>query len=263
MMDNEGFSGVNIPAERLGKVLAYIEEKGSAKISELAGDQRVSESTIRRDLDLLVKEGRIQRTHGGAICFRHRSSYEPYPEKMQVRLEQKKRIGAYCASMIRDGDSLFLDSGTTTFQIGVNLTGKKNLTVFTYDLAIATLIGFDSSTKVVVTGGIKQEDYNVVVGSLTEDFISRIRFTYLFLSADAIDSEFGASNTDLPEASIKSKLVRSAQKVILAADSSKFDKVAMIKVCDLGDIHCLVTDSDLDALVGQKMEQSVRDLCIV
>ena len=255
---------VDIPAERLNKVLSYIEEHGNAKISELAADQHVSESTIRRDLDILVREGRIQRTHGGAIWIRHSSSYEHvYSEKMLIRMEQKKRIGMCCAEMIQDGDTLFLDSGTTTFQIAACLTRKKDLTIFTYDLAIATIIDFDPGTTVVVTGGVKREDYNVVVGSMTEDLISRIRFNTLFLSADAIDAEFGVSNTGLPEASIKSKLCRSAGRVILAADSSKYGKVAMVKVCDLAELDCIVTDGDLDPVLHSQFSRQVRDFRVV
>ena len=260
----EAVSGADIPAERLNKILAYIEERGSANINELAADQRVSESTIRRDLGILVNEGRVQRTHGGAIWIRHSSSYEHiYSEKMLFCIEQKKRIGVCCAEMIQDGDTLFLDSGTTTFQVGAALAAKKNLTVFTYDLAIATMIGFDASTKVVVTGGVKREDYNVVVGPIAEDFIGRIRFGTLFLSADAIDAEFGISNTDLPEASIKSKLCRSAKRVVLAADSSKYGKVAMIKVCGLDAVDCVVTDSGLDGELRSQMERYVEDFRVV
>ncbi len=257
-------AGIDIPAERLNKVVAYLEENGTAKISELAADQRVSESTIRRDLDILVREGRIQRTHGGAIWIRHSSSYEHvYSEKMLIRIEQKKRIGACCAELVQDGATLFLDSGPTAFQIGEAIARKKHVTVFTYDLGFATMIGVAPSTTVVVTGGVKREDYNVVVGSMTEDLISRIRFNTLFLSADAIDAEFGVSNTDLPEASIKSKLCRSAGRVVLAADSSKYGKVAMIKVCDLSDLDCVVTDSDLDPMLHDQMARQVKDLRIV
>lgn len=264
MADEMQNASLDFPAERLNKVVAYLEERGNAKISELAVDLRVSESTVRRDLDILVREGRIQRTHGGAIWIRHQSSYEHvYSEKMLIRMEQKKRIGACCAEMVRDGDTLFLDSGTTTFQIAQSIKKKKNLTVFTYDLAIATIVDFDPSTTVVVTGGVKREDYNVVVGGMTEDFISRIHFETLFLSADAIDAEFGISNTNLPEVSIKSKLCRSAERVVLAADSSKYGKLAMVKVCELADVDCIVTDSDLDPKLYDQMTGRVKDLRIV
>ena len=264
MSDYQENTGVDMPAERLNKVVAYLEERGNAKISDLAADLRVSESTIRRDLDILVREGRIQRTHGGAIWIRHSSSYEHvYSEKMLIRIDQKRRIGACCAQLVQDGDTLFLDSGTTTFQIAKAIAAKKNLTVFTYDLAIATMVSFDPSTTVVITGGVKREDYNVVVGSLAEDLISRIRVNLLFLSADAIDPEFGVSNTTLPEASIKSKLCASAGKVILAADSSKYGKVAMVKVCGLEQLDCIVTDSDLDPLLYSQMARSVKDFRIV
>ena len=125
------------------------------------------------------------------------------------------------------------------------------------------MIPFAPATTVIVTGGVKREDYNVVVGSMTEDFISRIHFNTLFLSADAIDPEFGVSNTDLPEASIKSKLCRCADRIVLAADSTKYGKVAMIKVCNLSELDCIVTDSDLDPDLHNKIARQVKEFYIV
>ncbi len=236
----------DIPAERINKVMSYVERYGNAKISELALAIGVSESTIRRDLDALVNSGKIERTHGGAILPRRSLSFEhPYKEKMRILPENKKRIGEFCAKMVQDGDTVFLDSGTTIFRIGENLTQKKNLTIFTYDLFIASMLCFDVSTQVIVTGGVKREGHNVLTGSVTEDFISRIRFNTLFLGADAIDEHFGISNTILPEASIKTKLCRAANKVVLAADSTKFGKTAVAKVCDLNEVDCIVTDTGL------------------
>lgn len=256
-------NNLDFPAERLKKLEALLEERGSAKISELAADLRVSESTIRRDLDTLVKFGRIERTHGGAIWIRHSSSYELYADKVLVNLEAKRRIGAACAEMIEDGDSLFLDSGTTTFQVAQALKSRKNLTVFTYDLAIATMVSFDPSTTVVVTGGVKREDYNVVSGTMAEDFISRIHFGTLFLSADAIDPEFGVSNTHLPEVFIKSRLCAAADRVVLAADSSKYGKVAMAKVCSFDQLAAIVCDSGLEPEMQRQLQGLVKDLRVV
>lgn len=257
-------TGVDIPAERLNKMISLLEERGNAKIGDLSAELHVSESTIRRDLDILVREGRVQRTHGGAIWIRHSASYEElYSEKMLVRMEEKRRIGACCAEMIADGDTLFLDSGTTTYQIAQHLKDRKNLTVFTYDLAIATLIDFDPSTTVVVTGGIKRQSYNVVVGSMTEEFIGRIRFGTLFLSADAIHPELGVSNSNLPEAFIKSKLCRSAGRVVLAADSAKFGRTAMVNICALHEVDCVVTDSGLDPELARQMTQKTDDFRLV
>ena len=251
---------VDIPAERLNKMISLLEERGTAKIGDLSAELHVSESTVRRDLDILVREGRVQRSHGGAIWIDHSPSYgELYSEKLLTCAEEKQRIGACCAEMIADGDSLFLDSGTTTFQIAQHLKDRKNLTVFTYDLAIATLVDFDPSTTVVVTGGIKRQAYNVVVGSMTEEFISRIRFGTLFLSADAVHPAQGVSNSNLPEAFIKSKLCRSAGRVVLAADSSKYGKTAMVNVCPLEEVDCAVTDSGLDPALREEMARKVKD----
>ncbi|MFV0414017.1 MAG: DeoR/GlpR family DNA-binding transcription regulator [Oscillospiraceae bacterium] len=131
------------------------------------------------------------------------------------------------------------------------LCASSSLTIFTYDLRSANDITFPSSTSLVLTGGTKREGFNVLIGSLTEDFISRLMVDKVFLSADAVDSQFGISNANLPEATAKSKLLRAGREVILLADHSKFSKQAVVQVCPLNSIHRIITDTGLP--------QEVRD----
>ena len=152
---------------RIHDVLQVVTREGTIAVKELADELGVSPMTVYRDVAALETSGLIQRSHGGATWIRHSSSYEHvYSEKMLIRGDEKKRIGAFCAEMVRDGDTLFLDSGTTTFQIAAGLRRKKDLTIFTYDLAIASTVEFAPSTTLVVTGGIKRENYNVLIGSV-------------------------------------------------------------------------------------------------
>lgn len=253
-----------IPAERLRRILLYIESNGSAQIKELASDQKVSEATIRRDLDELVKIGSIKRTHGGAILNNYGASFEHiYNDKLRIQFEEKVRIGVSAAGMVCDGDTIFLDSGTTTYQIAMNLAAKKNIIVVTYDLAIASSIKLHPTSTLMVTGGMKREGYNVLIGSVTENFIKGLRVDRTFLTADAIDVDFGISNANFYEVGIKKLLIEAASETIVVADRTKFGKKAVAKVCDLSEIDMIVTDIDLpQALLNALSQRGNKIKCV-
>lgn len=247
----------NIPAERIRGILEYIELKGSAQVRELAGIQNVSEATIRRDLMELEKSGNIRRTHGGAVMVSRSTSYERiYQEKISLYTEEKKRIGQAACNYVSDGDTLFLDSGTTVYQLARRLSIKKNLTVITYDLTIANTIELHPSSYMIVTGGIRRSSYNVLIGSVTENFIRQIRVDKVFLSADAVDPFFGVSNANFVEAEIKSLIVKAGKEVILLADQSKFGNTALAKVCELTDIQHIITDNGLSQPMANRIAES-------
>lgn len=248
-----------IPAERMKQILAFIEEKGSAQVRQLAKFQQVSEATIRRDLIELEKLGSIKRTHGGAVISGRSTSFERvYQEKMVMQAAEKKRIGREAAKYVGDGDTLFLDSGTTIYQLAQQLEDKKNLTVITNDLCIANTTVLHPSSDLIVTGGIRREYYNVLVGSITENFVRRLRVDKMFLSADAVDPEFGVSNANFIEAEIKTLMVNAGKEVILLADKTKFGKTALTRVCYLNEVNRIITDSGVPQAIVQKIaEQGV------
>lgn len=246
----------NIPAERLRSILEYIERKGSAQVRELARMQSVSEATVRRDLIELERSGSVQRTHGGAVIVSRGTSYERiYQEKVGLHAEEKNRIGQAAYNYVNDGDTLFLDSGTTVYRLAQRLAGKKNLTVITYDLSIAGTIELHPSSYMIVTGGIRRADYNVLVGSATENFIRRLRVDKVFLSADAVDPVFGVSNANFVEAEIKSLLVKAGKEIILLADQSKFGGTALTKVCELSKIQRIITGSGLQQSIAKRITE--------
>lgn len=235
-----------IPAGRQKQILDYIGSHGSAQIKELADYCGVSEATVRRDLDDLDAGGRIERTHGGAMCVESSTSFERiHQEKMKLMLEYKRRIAKLAASMVKEGDTIILDSGTTTFFVAQNLAGIKDLSVITYDLFIANEVKLHSTSSLIVTGGIRREGYNVLVGSEVENYIRNVRVNKVFLGADAIDLEFGVSNANLMEASIKRLLLSAGKKRILVSDHSKLGHTAMVKVCGLEEIDAVVMDSQI------------------
>ena len=244
-MENENLQ--DIPAARRVFILNYIQTHGSASIKELSILQNVSEATIRRDLDEMSQEGKLERTRGGAILLTEKStSYEhAYNEKAKLMIDEKKAIGKFAASYIEDGDTIFLDSGTTSLQVGLNLADKKNLTIITYDLFIATSVILDDSSTLIVTGGIRRNDFGVLTGPMVQDFLRDIRVNKVFLTADSVDINFGISNAGFHEIDAKKQSIRAGRYIYLIVDHSKFGKVAMTRVCTLRDVDEIIVDDNL------------------
>lgn len=245
-----------LPAERRKRILEYIQLNGSGRIEELAATLDVSEATVRRDLALLATEGFVDRTHGGAVISESSTAFERrYPEKRLTCPEEKRLIGLEAAAMVADGETLILDSGSTAFEIARNLTLHKNLTIITYDLFIAGSINYDPSTTVVVTGGIRREGFNVLIGPIVEDLLRQVKVNKAFLGADAVDFAQGITNATFVEVSIKRLIIEAASQVILAADHSKFGKAALAKVCSLDRVHHVITDSKVDDSIVQGLQR--------
>lgn len=237
----------DIPAARKALILKYIKTHGSASIKDLSILQNVSEATIRRDLDEMSLEGVIKRTRGGAILPTKKStSFEhAYREKAGLMVDEKKAIGKFAASYVKDGDTIFLDSGTTSFQIGQNLADKKYITVITYDLFIANSTLLDVTSTLIVTGGIRRSDFGVLIGPMVQEFIRNIRVDKVFLTADSVDINFGVSNAGFHEMDIKKQSILCGQHIYLTVDHSKFGQVAMARVCPLQDVGEIIVDSGL------------------
>lgn len=233
-----------VPAERQSKILQYIRVHGSGQIKSLADWLDVSQATVRRDLDEMSQAGLIERTHGGAVSNRNGSSFEQrYEEKLTLMEQEKRRIAQGAMNYVRPGDTIFLDSGTTIYYFGSKLCDIPNLTIFTYDIMVAYSIDIHPTSNIIVTGGMRRQGYNnVLIGNMVVEFLRNLRIDNVFLGADAIDVEFGVSNSNIYEAEIKSQAVASGNKVFLLADHSKFNKVALAKVCNLEKINTLITD---------------------
>ncbi|MDI6871110.1 MAG: DeoR/GlpR family DNA-binding transcription regulator [Bacillota bacterium] len=235
-----------IPAERHRRIVEYIEARRSAKIEELAQALGASPATIRRDLDRLAARGVISRTHGGAVLATASTAFEQlYPEKKRIHAAEKRRIGVEAASLVADGETLILDSGSTTLEIARNLTRRKNLTIITNDLFIACGVAFDPSTVLMVTGGVRREGFNVLIGPVAEDFLRQVSVNKTFLSADAVDLQHGVTNATFAEAALKRLIIEAAQEVVLVADHSKFGKAALAKVCPAERLHRVITSTGI------------------
>ena len=236
-----------IPAERQKKMMEYIEANTSAQIHELAEKFHVSEATVRRDLDDLDQQGALRRTHGGAIKVDRSTSYESvYSEKINLMLEEKHRIAERAAQLVHSGDTVLIDSGTTTFFIAQALAHHENLTIITNDLYIAYQTPIHSSSMMIVTGGTRRQGRQELVGSIPESFVRDSHVDIAFIGVDGIDLTGGVTNANFTEVGLKRLMLHSATRSVIVADHTKFGRVALARICDLREASLLITDRGIE-----------------
>ncbi|TCO61499.1 DeoR/GlpR family DNA-binding transcription regulator [Caldanaerobacter subterraneus] len=241
--------------ERRLKIAEIISKDKSISVAELSKIFNVSESTIRRDLHVLEEKGFIQRTHGGAI-LKTGTHYEPaFFEKEEVELEAKRKIGKIAASLIEEGDTILLDSGTTTLEIARNLKNMR-LTVVTNSPLIAIELSKYEDIELIVTGGIQRWRTRALVGPIAEMVIRQFKVDKAFIGTNAISFEDGLMTPDLIEANTKKAMIEVSSLVYVVADHTKFGKKSFVKFADLKDITAIITDDEIDYEVVKKYEQA-------
>jgi DeoR/GlpR family transcriptional regulator of sugar metabolism len=212
----------------------------------------VDVSTVRRDLEVLANAGLIQRTHGGAMpVIRGQLMDVPYEVKRRERLAQKRAIAEYAASLIQDGDSLVLDSGSSIYALAEVIRGR-HLTIATNDLRVASYLAESRGVRLMVTGGQLIDSVFTLVGPNTLANLEGLRVDWAFLGADAVDSEAGVTNVNTVEVPIKQAMIAAASRKALLADSSKFERRALATVVGIGVFDHIITDVGLSSALREK-----------
>ncbi|MGH9086961.1 MAG: DeoR/GlpR family DNA-binding transcription regulator, partial [Acidimicrobiales bacterium] len=225
-----------IGRQRQSEIRRRLASTGFVATRELAAALEVDVSTIRRDLDGLARAGMVQRTHGGALAAGSavgEAADLPYALKEHRCVAEKAAIAAHAAGLVSDGDSLVLDSGSTTFAVAAALTAREGLTVATNDLRIAHLLAGRGGVRLLVTGGQLLGDVFTLVGPITVDNLVDLHVDWAFLGADAVDAEIGVTNRNTVEVPIKQAMLQAAARAVLVADSAKFGRRALAAVSGL------------------------------
>jgi len=210
--------------QRKTAIIELINSNSSVSLNELMDTFEVSETTIRRDLTELENEGELTRTHGGAIAST-KSTFEPnYTEKENENFAEKESIASVVASMVKPGETILLDAGTTTVQIARALSSKR-ITLITNSAIIASnFIASNTEMEIHSTGGLFRAHTNSFVGAAAENYLRQIRPDKAFIATNGISLDSGATTAHLLEASIKKTMIAVAKQVFLVADHSKFGK---------------------------------------
>ena len=239
-----------LPAERHLKIIDLISKNGSVQVDELAKILDVSLMTIRRDLEKLRQEGRIDRCHGGAVIKRE----TPYNEKRTLEIDEKRRIAELCVGFIKKGNAVYLDAGTTTYEIAQAIKDAVGLTVVTNDIEIARLL-MSASINLIICGGTIQKSTGSMVGALANQMMKNLRVDVAFLGATSIDEEFNVLTPTMDKAVMKQTICKNAKEKYLVVDSSKFGKQALIKVNHLSDYTGVITNKKFTTEEIKQLEE--------
>lgn len=235
---------------RRRRILEWIQEEGAARVRELAVAFQVSEATIRQDLERLEHDGQVTREHGGAFLNAAPASAGTMTLHHQENMEQKRRIGALAAGLVGDGETIILDAGTTTTEIAVRLTGRRNLTVITNALNIAVILGSVPGNAVHMPGGQFKGPTLSLSGDKSVEYFRNIFAGKLFLATAGVSLETGLTYPSFADLQLKEAMIKAASHVYLVADSTKINKSSFTRLGSMDMIHTFITDngiSDEDA----------------
>jgi DeoR/GlpR family transcriptional regulator of sugar metabolism len=242
-------------ASRRREIVALVEGGGQLRIGDLAARFGVSEMTVRRDLSRLAEEGVVARAGSGAVLRELPYEYSA-EQKRRSRLRQKRAIAAFCASIVEDGETVFVDAGTTAAEVARALAGRRDITIFTNSLLAGEVLSRRARPRVIMCPGEYRERSMGYLGSLTMDFIRSYRFDTLFLGIEGITPAFGLSVPDISDCKTKAALVKASQRVVCVTDSSKFGKEWGCRICYLRDVDFVVTDSAIPDEMSSECERA-------
>lgn len=250
-----------IPAQRRERIQEYLALHKIARTIDLCNLLDASEATVRRDLESLEQDGILERTHGGAILSQ-RMIFEPeYRQRAQHHPEEKRRIGAVAASLIEDGDIVFINSGTTTTQVIHQIRSDAEITVFTNNLN-ATLEMGEPGFHHYLVGGEYQPRSKSLAGRFAIENLKQVYANKVIIGVDGISLKHGCTVPTNAEAEIVRQMIdRTMGQIIVVADYSKWGVVSNFQVATIDEIDIFVTDESFDESAFESLEKhSVKSL---
>ncbi|MFZ5825873.1 MAG: DeoR/GlpR family DNA-binding transcription regulator [Bacillota bacterium] len=239
-----------IAAARRLQISHIIAQEGQVRVADLAERFQVSDETIRRDLADLETQGLVERNYGGAV-LRSRNGVgvvlPPLEERQSTLQAEKERIGQLAASLVRPGQVVILDAGSTTRQVARHLAAVPRLTVITNDLAIADELRSAEEVRVLVTGGYLKPRSRSLIGPEAVSFLQRYHADIVFLGTSGITLERGLTASDMFEAETKAAMLRAARQAVLVADHSKFGCTHLALFAPVTGVNTIVTDGSVSA----------------
>lgn len=242
-------------------------EKGKVLLSELVEQFQITETSIRRDLVILESKGMLKRIHGGAISVSGNSRTDSFSEKMRLHDNAKQRIGKAAAAMIKPHDVILFDSGTTTLQIvkqiPADLRLSTSITMVTNSVPISQEVLAWPSPNLIILGGIYLPDYQATAGPQTLQQLQGLTADCVFLGADGLTIEGGATTADILMAEVDRLMTERSRKAILVTDSSKLGRIGFVPVKPLSAFQLIITDTDAPAGTVQAIRDQGVEVMLV
>lgn len=246
--------------ERRDRLLEMIRLGRFASLPELAERLEVSESTVRRDLDLLEKQGTARRIHGGALYTGVSPKLPHFDQQQPAEWEKKRSIAAAAAGLIDDSDTILMDGGSTTYELARLLVGRP-LHVVTTSLPVANLFAADAGSDLVLIGGNICPRSGVARGPYADRMLSSVRVRKTIFSVAGISDE-GFFNNDLMLVETERAMMRAAAEVIVVADSTKFGRQSLTHLCPLDAVQHLVVDDGISPEWREKVRAAGVNLVV-
>ncbi|GAB2908945.1 DeoR/GlpR family DNA-binding transcription regulator [Streptomyces mayteni] len=270
MSDNQNL----LAGQRRALILDEVRRRGGIRVSELTRMLQVSDMTVRRDLDVLARQGALEKVHGGAVPVTERRTHEPgFEAKSSLELSAKSAIARAAATLATPGSAVAMSGGTTTFALAHELLEVADLTVVTNSVRVADVFhharqsgdghraGGGGAATVVLTGGVRTPS-DALVGPVADAAIASLHFDMLFLGVHGISVEAGLSTPNLAEAETNRHFIRSARRVVVVADHTKWGTTGLSSFATLDEVDTLVTDAGLPHGDREEIAEHLAELVI-
>lgn len=246
-------------AHRHKIILHELEKEGFVKVQDLTERLGVSEVTIRKDLKVLEARKLLVRNHGSASQLSSLIIDRHIDEKEKVQVNEKLRIAEAANSLLMKNDWIIIASGTTLLTFAQKMTITDPITVITPSVKISLLLSYKPNVDIIQLGGSMRKSSASVVGPYAESLLGEMMCSKLFIGVDGIDLDFGLTTSNIAEAHLNQHMLSSAQEVIVLADSSKFGKRGFGKICNINQIHHIITDNNAPGNIIQVIrEKGIR-----
>ncbi|HML45676.1 MAG TPA: DeoR/GlpR family DNA-binding transcription regulator [Clostridia bacterium] len=246
--------------ERRNQILARLMSEGNVVVSDLSRLYKVTEETIRRDLDKLEQEGYARKTYGGAVRVEDGYADLPYLVRSQTHVDAKQRMASLLASRIGDGDYLALDSSSSALFAARALTQKHRLTLITNSVELLTEFAGKTDWNILSTGGTLKENGLSLVGYQAERMIAGFHVNWALLSCKGLDKDMGFTDSTEADAQVKKAFMSAASQTVFMVDQSKFDKRSFVQVAPLESADLVITDAMPDAAWQERLAQAHVEL---
>lgn len=238
-------------SEREHSILNRLMVQGAVSVADLSSELEVSEVTIRSDLSSLEERGLLSRTHGGALPSIHPHIFQ----RQNMNLEEKHRIAKAAAGLVKDGDAIMIEAGTTTSLLPRYLAGKRDILIITNSILAFESAKSNPALKITLVGGEFRDSTDSFVGRITLDTIRRFNVRCAFVGTDGFSLKSGITTHLIEGGDVISVMRERAENLVLLADSSKYGKTGIVTILPLSQINTLITDTGLSDAAKEELNQ--------
>ena len=250
-------------SDRRNEILKYLEENDIAYTTELSQILNASPTTIYRDFQALAKKGLVTLIRGGAVLHQGTAVLYSLQFRQTSMPIEKQRIAKYCANLVNEGETVFIDCGSTADLIAHEVKKKNNITIMTNSLNAACILSSNENLNLIMVPGLFKSLLHGFSGQMTTDFISRFQVDHLFLGANGLDIVRGLTSPDFTDAETKRVLIKHARQIIVAADHTKLGKNFFVRIAKLSEIDLIVTDKNADLQMIKEFQDSGANIVAV